>query len=58
MFKDLSLGLIEYFWTSGSYTEKDMIELVEEGTITEEEFHLITGLNYKGVIETNKAGDE
>jgi hypothetical protein len=53
MFKDLSLGLIEHFWNSGSYTIKDMINLVLEGTITEEEFHDITRYSFKGIIENS-----
>ena len=58
MYKDLSLGLIEHFWNSGSYTIKDMINLVLEGTITEEEFHSITRFDFKGTLEIEKTGDE
>lgn len=54
MYKDLSLGLIEYLWNSGSYTLKDMINLVNNGAITEQEFHIITTFDYKGVIKNGE----
>lgn len=58
MYKDLSIGLIEYLWTSGSYELKDMIKLVNEGIISEEEFHDITRYNFKGVIDIENGEDE
>ena len=51
MKKNMSLELLRFLWTSGSYSLNDMIDLVAEGQITDEEFFDITRYNYKGVTE-------
>jgi len=44
-----SNDLIRHKYETGVYSLKQMIEFVEERTITEEEFHWITSYSYKGL---------
>lgn len=45
----MSYDLIKYFYEMGVYSVQEMIKYVEDKTITEEEFHIITGYNYQGI---------
>ena len=45
----MTYTLIQYKYEHGVYTIKDMIDFVDKGIITEEEFHSITRLYYDGV---------
>lgn len=44
-----SYNLIKYKYERGAYTLEKMIKFVEEGKITEKEFHQITSYNYQGI---------
>ena len=41
--------LLQYKYEHGVYIIKDMIDFVDKGVITKEEFHSITRLYYDGV---------
>ena len=47
--KQESFELICYKYMAGVYSLKEMVEFVEKGWITTEQFHLITSYSYKGV---------
>ena len=47
-----SISLIAYKYRIGAYTLEDMIELVEKGFITKEDFFNITRYNFDGVKKT------
>lgn len=44
-----SYNLIKYKYERGAYTLEKMVKFVEEGKITEKEFHQITSYNYQGI---------
>ena len=44
-----SYNLIKFKYEHCVYTLFDLIEFVEKGYITEEEFHFITSFSYQGV---------
>ena len=52
--KQESFELIRYKYIAGVYSLREMIEFVEKGWITAEQFHVITSYSYRGV--TNKRG--
>ena len=39
-------NMIKYFFETGVYEVKDVLDFVEKQDITEDEFHFITGYNY------------
>lgn len=41
--------LIKYKFNKGVYSLEQMCEFVEDGLITEEEFHFITDYNYQAI---------
>ena len=47
-------SLIKYKWEQGVYGIKDMVSLVEIGTITSENFKEITRKDYKAIREKIK----
>ena len=46
-----SYHLIKFKYNKGVYSLKEMCKFVEDGLITEKEFHLITSYNYKAIKE-------
>lgn len=48
-----SLILIYHKWHQGVYSLEDMINLVDSGKITKEDFFDITRYNYDGIIKSN-----
>lgn len=48
---NMSLGLIKYYWESGSFSLKDMMLLVQKEIISQEDFFDITRLSYKGCMK-------
>ena len=44
-----SFNLIKYKYEAGIYTLRRMVELVDLGWITAEQFHYITSYSYEGV---------
>ena len=45
----MTYDLIKYYYESGVYDIKQVSEYVRNETITEEEFHSITGYSYSGI---------
>ena len=45
-----SFDIIKYKWQSGVYGLKEMIDLVNTNTITQEQFSIITGYDYYGIL--------
>lgn len=53
----MSYSLIKYYFEMGVYSVLEVATYVDSGDITEEDFHMITGYSYKGIIEMqNKNG--
>ena len=50
----LSIEMYQYLYKYGGFGIKQIIQLVKEGTITEEEFKDITGYNYQGYLKNQK----
>lgn len=46
-----SYHLIKFKYNKGVYSLEEMCKFVENNLITEEDFHSITGYNYKGIKE-------
>ena len=42
----MSKNLVKFCWEQGSYSIKDMIELVKDGIITKQDFFDITRMHY------------
>lgn len=45
----MSYGLIKYYFESGVFNLKKMVEQVDLKNITEEQFHFITGYSYRAI---------
>ena len=50
----MNYDLIKYYFESGVYNAKKVAEYVKNGTITEEQFHEITSLNFQGIMKRDE----
>ena len=57
--KHASYTMIEYWFEHGIYTAEQIMWYVDNGNITKDDFHFITGYNYDGLkssLEKQKNG--
>lgn len=48
------IDLVQYMYEAGSLSLRDLCDLVEEGTLDEEDFHDITRMWHHALKETRK----
>ena len=53
-----NLKIIQYKYNYGVYNILDIIKFVEDGVLTQEEFHVITGLNFLGIVKSRNKGTD
>ncbi len=47
--KNMSYDMINYMFNHGQYLPEDVMWYVDNGNITKEQFHFITGYDYNGL---------
>lgn len=53
----MGIYLLQYYWDNNIYDKKKMCKLVEQGTISKEDFFNITRLRYDVIKKRNKKQD-